>query len=185
MCPLPSHWPGAWVFQSKSALWQRCLFPGDARPEWGLWAADGTLLLNHELIHVLALAEAVVEGGIEDARKAIEQRREAFRDFSRPPALEGKTAIFLDDGLATGYTALTAIESLRPLGPGRIVVASPVGSIYALEVLSEAGVEVVVLTSGDGPFFDVSSYYGDFEELDDSQVLRLLKGEQQGARAAS
>lgn len=151
----------------------------------GALAADGTLLLNHELIHVLALSEHVVEQAMEDARKEIKHRKETYRAFASLPAMEGKTAILLDDGLASGYSALTAAEVIRPLGPERIVVAAPVSSIYALEVLEEAGVETVVLISGDGPFFDVATYYGDFEELEDSQVLRLLELDQQRARAAS
>lgn len=151
----------------------------------GALAADGTLKLNRELIHVLALSEAVVQEGVETARSEISRRSRAFKGLIHLPELEGKTAVVVDDGLASGYTALTAAEVLAPFGPRRIVVAAPVGSIYALEVLSEAGAEPVVLTSGDGPFFDVATYYGDFEELADSQVRRLLTEEPRRARAAS
>ncbi len=140
----------------------------------GALAADGTLKLNRELIHVLAMEEAVVRQGLAEAWQAMGERKRAFGAFAQPPAVEGKTLILVDDGLATGYTALTAVEVLQELGPERMVVAAPVGSIYAVETLAEAGLEVVVLASGDGPFFDVASYYRDFEELDDAEVLRLL-----------
>jgi predicted phosphoribosyltransferase len=151
----------------------------------GALAADGTLLLNRELIHVLALNDSMVENAVLEARTAMVQRRSAFQALASLPRLEGKTVVVIDDGLATGYTALTAVEVLRPLGPDRLVVAAPVGSFYALEALAEAGVETVVLSSGDGPFFDVATFYGDFEELEDSQVLRLLESTPQRAKAAS
>lgn len=151
----------------------------------GALASDGTLLLNHDLIHVLALGEVEVEQAVEYAQEAMARRKEVFRAFAHPPLLEGKTAIVLDDGLATGYTALAAVGFVRSLGPARIVVAAPVGSVYALEALSEAGVEVVVLTSGDDPCFDVAAYYDDFEELEDFQVLRLFEAELQRTRTAT
>lgn len=157
------------------------------RPEAGIGAlaADGTLLLNHELIHVLALKEETVSQSINEARSVLAKQSQALEAFAQPPELKGKTAIVVDDGMATGYTALTAAEVLRPLEPQRIVVAAPVGSIYALETLAAASLEAVVLTSGDGPFFDVASYYGEFEELDEAQVRRLLERPNRPARAAS
>ncbi|MDA2917742.1 hypothetical protein MYX64_13045, partial [Nitrospinae bacterium AH_259_B05_G02_I21] len=60
-----------------------------------------------------------------------------------------------------------------------------VSSYHALEALAEAAVEAVVLTSGDGPFFDVATYYGNFEELADDQVLRLIRPPARSARSAS
>lgn len=151
----------------------------------GALAADGTLLLNHELIHVLALEDKVVEEAVEEARRSMAHRKRVFQSYAHPLELEGKTAVIVDDGLATGYTTLTAAHAVRAFGPERVVVAAPVGSFYALEALAEAGVEVVVLTSGDGPFFDVATYYGDFEELDDRQVVELLDRSPRKARAAS
>lgn len=151
----------------------------------GALAADGTLLLNRELIHVLALKDGMVENAVKEARKTLAQRRGAFQGLASLPKLEGKTAILIDDGLATGYTALGAVGVLRALSPDRLVVAAPVGSIYALETLAEAGVEAVVLSSGDGPFFDVATFYGDFEELEDSQVIRLMENTPRRAKAAS
>ncbi|MFQ5894091.1 MAG: phosphoribosyltransferase, partial [Nitrospinota bacterium] len=151
----------------------------------GALAADGTLRLNHELIHVLALEEEAVSQAIEEAHEILEERIRNLGAFADLPDLRGKTAILVDDGMATGYTALTAVEFLQRLGPDRIIVAAPVSSIYALETLADAGVEAVVLTSGDGPFFDVSTYYGDFEELPDAQVRRLLENSTRSARAAS
>jgi putative phosphoribosyl transferase len=151
----------------------------------GALAADGTLRLNQELIHVLALQDEAVNQAVEEARFVLERRRRSLGAYSHLPALRGKTAIVVDDGMATGYTALTAVEFIQRLEPERIVVAAPVSSHHALEALAEAAVEAVVLTSGDGPFFDVATYYGNFEELADDQILRLIKRPARSARSAS
>lgn len=153
----------------------------------GALAPDGTLRLNHELIHILAMEDGAVSQAVDEAREVLDQRRRALGSYTHLPDLRGKTSIVVDDGMATGYTALTAVEFLRRLEPDhRIVVAAPVSSIYALEALAEAAVEAVVLTSGDGPFFDVATYYGDFEEYADTKVRRLLKHPaRRSAQAAS
>lgn len=151
----------------------------------GALASDGTLRLNHELIHILALEEEAVAQAVDEARHILKRRRRSLGAFARLSDLKGKTAIVVDDGLATGYTALTAVEFLRRLKPDRVVVAAPVSSYHALEALAEAAVEAVVLTSGDGPFFDVATYYGNFEELADAQVLRLIRPPARSARSAS
>jgi predicted phosphoribosyltransferase len=146
------------------------------RPEAGVGAlaADGTLKLNRELIHVLGLSEEVVARALGSARQVLAERRRALGELTAPASVRGKTAIVVDDGMATGYTALTAVEVIRRLEPRKIVVAAPVGSRTAQETLAQAGVEILVLTSGDGPFFDVSTYYRDFGEITDAEVRRLL-----------
>lgn len=151
----------------------------------GALAADGTLRLNRELIHVLALQDEAVNQAVEEARHILERRQRSLGPFAHLSDLRGKTAIVVDDGMATGYSALTAVEFIRRFEPDRVVVAAPVSSHHALEALAEAAVEAVVLTSGDGPFFDVATYYGNFEELADDQVLRLIKRPARSARSAS
>jgi putative phosphoribosyl transferase len=101
-------------------------------------------------------------------------RREARYRAGRPPLdLTGRTAILVDDGLATGATAAVAVEVARRLGADRVVLAAPVGSPEAVAWLSRTADEVVCpLVPPD--FGAVSRFYQDFPQTTDDQVTALL-----------
>jgi predicted phosphoribosyltransferase len=87
--------------------------------------------------------------------------------------LEGKTVLLVDDGLATGATAEAAVLSARRQKARRIVVATPVASIHAVERLTPVADDVVALIM-DPDFGAVGQYYEEFEETTDEEVLALL-----------
>ena len=87
--------------------------------------------------------------------------------------LEGKTVLLVDDGLATGATAEAAVLSARRQKARRIVVATPVASIHAVERLTPVADDVVALMM-DPDFGAVGQYYEEFEETTDEEVLALL-----------
>jgi predicted phosphoribosyltransferase len=101
-------------------------------------------------------------------------RREARYRAGRPPLdLTGRTAILVDDGLATGATAAVAVEVARRLGAGRTVLAAPVGSAEAVAWLRELADEVVCpLVPPD--FGAVSRFYQDFPQTSDDEVAAFL-----------
>jgi predicted phosphoribosyltransferase len=101
-------------------------------------------------------------------------RREARYRAGRPPLdLSGRTAILVDDGLATGATAAVSVEVARHLGAARTVLAAPVGSAEAVAWLRKVADEVVVpLVPPD--FGAVSRFYQDFPQTSDDEVTALL-----------
>jgi predicted phosphoribosyltransferase len=101
-------------------------------------------------------------------------RREARYRAGRPPLdLTGRTAILVDDGLATGATAAVAVEVARRLGANRTVLAAPVGSTEAVAWLREVADEVVCpLVPPD--FGAVSRFYQDFPQTSDDEVAAFL-----------
>ena len=114
--------------------------------------------------------EKIAEG----VRQEIERRRLKYRGDKPAPRLDGKTIILVDDGLATGYTMLAAIKSVKNQNAGKIVVAVPVASINAaFKVESEVN-EFVTLAVADMPSFAVADYYQYWTDLSDAEVLSIL-----------
>jgi predicted phosphoribosyltransferase len=103
----------------------------------------------------------------------LRRREERYRGGQPPLELSGRTAIIVDDGLATGATARAAVAVARQLGAQRVLVAVPVGAPDAYRALARAADAVVCpLTPAD--FGAVSRYYADFHQVSDDEVSALL-----------
>jgi putative phosphoribosyl transferase len=107
-------------------------------------------------------------------RVELKRREHAYRDGLPPLDLQGRSVILVDDGLATGATMLAAVESARKAGAAAIVVAAPVASDAAIELLGRAADQLVILQT---PAFlhAIGEWYGNFEQVEDTQVRALLE----------
>ncbi|MBY0228634.1 MAG: hypothetical protein K2W96_05070, partial [Gemmataceae bacterium] len=103
----------------------------------------------------------------------LERREREYREGRPAPDVRGKTAILVDDGLATGSTMRAAVEALRQGGPARIVVAVPVGAPDTCARLRAEADEVVCALEPPS-FRAVGSWYLDFAQTGDEEVRRLL-----------
>jgi predicted phosphoribosyltransferase len=111
---------------------------------------------------------------VEHQRAEIARRQERFRD-GRPLSLpERATVILIDDGVATGSTAIAAIRALREQGVERIVFATPVAPPDTAETLRRMVDELVILAT---PmlFWAVGAFYENFRQVSDDEVVDLLK----------
>ncbi|MBI3440811.1 MAG: phosphoribosyltransferase [Proteobacteria bacterium] len=137
----------------------------------GAIAMGGVHYLNPSLAAQLEQQE--IERVI--AKEEIElQRRDTLYRQGRPlPQLQGKTVIVIDDGLATGATMRAAVESLRQLQAGRIIVAAPVGSVSACRELSFIADEVICPYAPEN-FYGVGQWYADFSQTTDKEVQDIL-----------
>ena len=109
---------------------------------------------------------------IKEETERLHEYRSRFHT-AMAPVLEGKTVLLVDDGLATGATAEAAVLSAKQQKARRIVVATPVASIGAVERLTPVADDVVALVV-DPDFGAVGQYYVEFEETTDEEVLALL-----------
>ncbi|MEV4712079.1 phosphoribosyltransferase family protein [Micromonospora sp. NPDC049374] len=101
-------------------------------------------------------------------------RRERLYRAGRPPLdLTGRTAVIVDDGLATGATARAAVQVARHLGARRVVVAVPVGAQEAYEMLA-AEADQVICAQRPPTFTAVGAHYDDFHEVSDDEVTEAL-----------
>lgn len=102
------------------------------------------------------------------------RRRQVYLKGRAPLAVEDKTAIIVDDGVATGLTIILAIRELKHRGPKKIVVAVPVASEQAAEMIRQEADELIAL---DIPsyFAAVGAYYDSFPQLADEEVIGLME----------
>lgn len=140
----------------------------------GAIAGDGTEVLDQQLIHALGVTENDVSAAIQRERAEVERRERLYRGGRSPLDLKDRTAILVDDGLATGSTMLAAVAFARKRQAKRIVVAVPVASVEACEKLREKVDQCVCLATPD-PFFAVGEWYSTFLPTQDAEVIRLLE----------
>jgi predicted phosphoribosyltransferase/alpha-beta hydrolase superfamily lysophospholipase len=144
-------------------------------PELGFGAIgeEHVLVTNDELIGALGLDADDVEGVVRLAREELATGVEAFRGHGSAVDVHGRIALLVDDGVATGYTALAAIEVLRRRGAARVIVAAPVASPIIVPTLRAAADDVVILDEPQA-FAAVGQFYRDFGQVSDEEVRRSL-----------
>ena len=146
-------------------------------PEGGFGAVtdDGTTILNEEMIKRFNLSQQQINYQVSMVRAAIRQRSLLYHGKRPPLLLKDKTVIMVDDGLASGYTMMAAVESIRYRQPREIIVAVPVASAAALPKVEKLANRVVACVSGFGPEFYVSDFYRYWHEPSDEEVLQCFK----------
>lgn len=128
--------------------------------------------LADELSGYHDLQDAAFERAAREERRELDRRGQLYRAGLPPLDLSGRTAILVDDGLATGSTMLAAIRAARAAKAAQIVVAAPVASPDAAALVAAEANDTVFLETP--PLFAISQWYGEFEQLDDKEVCRLL-----------
>jgi len=146
-----------------------------SRPELAMGAIGegGVRVLDERLVgaaHVGAAALAAVE-----RREAAELERRALTFRGGRPALDlaGRTAVVVDDGVATGSTARAACQVVRALGAARVVLAVPVAPRGWVAEMGGSADEYVALSTPE-PFWAIGRFYGDFRQTTDAQVVACL-----------
>lgn len=146
-------------------------------PEAGVGAmtVDGTLILNEPMMASLRLTPEEIKNTAQKVYQEVRRRDRLYRGERAFPDLSGRSAILVDDGLATGYTMLAAVEFVRRRGAAKIVVAAPVASDSAVQVIAPRVDELVILYVSEALTFAVADFYEDFSEMQDEEVLELLQ----------
>jgi len=147
--------------------------PGHEELAFGALASGGSRVLNEAIVDRLGLPAEVVESVTTGQRRVLEERERNYRQGRPPPAVEGRTVLVIDDGLATGASMRAALEALRPLGPAALIVAVPVGAPSTCAEL-RAFADAVVCGRTPEPFGAVGAWYEDFSETTDDEVRDLL-----------
>jgi len=145
------------------------------QPEYaiGAVAPGGIVLLDDDAIAALALAPGFLDGAVAEATAEMARRETLYRDGRSALAVSGRTAIVVDDGLATGFTAAAALASLRRLDPERLVFAAPVcapASGKRLDVADE-----VICARTPLMFRAVGEWYDRFDQTTDEEVIGCLR----------
>lgn len=147
------------------------------QPELALGAVvDGPnpeLVINEDVKAMLHVGADYIAR--EEARQLEEiKRRRTLWLGTRPRiAIAGKTALIVDDGIATGATVRAALHAVRRARPARLVLAAPVAPPDTVERLRADADEVVCLATP-ALFWAISMFYGDFPQLDDAEVSAIM-----------
>ncbi|HWX95768.1 MAG TPA: phosphoribosyltransferase family protein [Solirubrobacteraceae bacterium] len=139
----------------------------------GAVAEGGVHVLGRRQGRSADLSAAELGALIARAEHELDERLHRYRGTRPPVDLTGRTVIVVDDGLATGRSALAAVGSLRRRGAARVILAAPVASQEAARLLGDAADEVVYVEIP-ADLWAVGSWYVDFRPTSDEEVARLL-----------
>lgn len=145
------------------------------QPELAMGAIgeDGVRVLNADVCAAVGADESMIAAVESREREELEARAARYRAGRSRIDLRGRTAVIVDDGVATGSTARAAIAVAREHGAGRVVLAIPVAPPRTCRELSTLADEVVCLEQPE-PFMAVGQFYDDFSQTTDAEVVDAL-----------
>lgn len=149
--------------------------PWNPEAGFGAIAWDGTVVLNEALVAQLGLSTELIRWCISRTQETIRERLEKFRGNKPRPQLKNKTVVFIDDGLASGFTMLTAVKSVKKRKPEKVIVAVPTASQSAIELVAPNVDELICLNVRGGPIFAVADAYQEWYDLSDEEVMKFLR----------
>jgi putative phosphoribosyl transferase len=139
----------------------------------GAVASGGIRVIHHDMVAELGVSDAYVEALAARKLAEVAQRDQLFHANRPPLPLEGRVAIVVDDGIATGGTARAALQAIRHAGAGETILAIPVAPPESLRELGPLCDRIVCLATPE-PFYAVGTHYSDFSQTEDEEVVELL-----------
>jgi putative phosphoribosyl transferase len=149
--------------------------PGQPELAMGAIAEDGPPVVNEDVVQAYRLTAADLDRASARERQEIARQAALYRAGRPPAAVDGRVAIVVDDGLATGASMEAAVRALCGRHPARIVVAVPVAAEESVARLRGAADEVVAAYTP-RPFHAVGAWYEDFSPTEDVEVMACLSG---------
>lgn len=156
------------------------------QPELGVGAVSegGAMVVNDALVARLGMSLQELDEVVRHETAELERRVARYHRGRSAPDVRGRTAVLVDDGLATGFTARAAVESLRRAGARRVVLAVPVAAADAVCALQSVADEVVCLEMPPD-LYAIGSWYRDFQQVADEDVEALVAGIEDAASERS
>ena len=141
----------------------------------GAIADDGTIILNEGAMKRTGLSRQQIEYEASKVRAEIKQQSLLYKSDRPLVRVSGKTVIIIDDGLASGFTMMAAVQSVRHRRPKEIIVAVPVAPVMSLKQVEKVADKVVTYATGIMPKFYISDFYRYWHDVSDDEVIRYLK----------
>ncbi len=139
----------------------------------GATSGDGLVMLNDDLVSRLGVFPDYIQKAAEKEQAEIVRRLKKYRGSRPLPRIEGRLVLVVDDGVATGYTLLTALKSLRQHNPAELALAVPVGPPETFARLKKE-VDALVYLEAPVDFAAVGQFYRDFSQVSDDEVVEIL-----------
>lgn len=146
------------------------------QPELALAAVaeGGEIVINRNITRSLDYSDMEIERLAKPKRAEVEERVKLFRSGRPAVDVSGKTTILVDDGLATGATALSAVHVLKKKKAAKIILAVPVCPADTVKTF-ESEVDMLVVLSTPDDFYAIGQWYRNFEQVSDQEVQSCLK----------
>jgi predicted phosphoribosyltransferase len=153
-------------------------------PEYAIGSVDaqGNYSVDQAVVAGVGMDDAALQQAVGELRTVIQSKERKLRGNRPPLDLTGQQAIVVDDGAATGHTALAAIKSCRALGAKRVIVALPVGPPDSVAALKRQADDVVILSTP-ASFAAVAQFYDHFDQVSDEEAAALLAAGLDGGAA--
>lgn len=148
----------------------------------GAVAHDGSVFLDSPLVSHLDVTDEYLREETARQLEEIQRRMQLYRGDRPAPALEGTTAILVDDGIATGSTMVAALRATRAARPAGLVAAIPVAPAEGVAMLRREADDVICLHTPP-MFYAVGQFYMDFAQTDDEEVIALLRQRDEATEA--
>lgn len=139
----------------------------------GAVTSDGTYFLYEDYIEYLKVSEDYIEQKGNEAIQEIHRRMLKYKGSKNLPQVKDRTVILIDDGIATGFTLLAAIESIKKQDVKKIIIAVPVAARDTVLILNQLVEEVICLIMPND-FSGVGEFYDSFDDISDDEVMSLL-----------
>lgn len=154
------------------AVAKKISFPGNPELAVGAVAFGGVVSLEESFVFGQGAGKDYVDSEVKRLAAEIKRRYSAYG--AGFPEVKGKVAIVVDDGMATGHTVLAAIRAVRKEKPKKIIVAVPVSSLQAADLVRAESDELICLETPDY-FMAVGDFYRNFQQLTDEDVIDYIK----------
>ena len=157
------------------AIVSKITLPWNTEAGYGAVAFDGTVQLNKDLMGRVNLTKEDVEKGIEKTTAKVARRVTKLRGTRPFPDLVNRSAILVDDGLASGFTMQTAVAALKKAGAGHILVAVPTGHLQSVERIAREVEALYCANIRSGFSYAVASAYRHWSDVDEKDLAKILE----------
>jgi putative phosphoribosyl transferase len=157
------------------AVVSKIILPWNTEAGYGAVAFDGTIRYNEDLLTHLRLSENQIEEGKQQTLLKVKRRVQKFQGDRSFPGLTGGKVILVDDGLASGFTMLVAIEALRKAGAESILVAVPTGSYRSIQKVSSQVDVLVCANIREGWQFAVADAYRNWRDVEEEEAVKIFR----------
>ncbi len=172
--PVAYHAARALGAQLDLVVPRKLQIPWEPEAGFGAVTSDGTVTLNEQLVARLRLTREEVGKLAARTVEEAKRRETEFRGDAPPPDVRGRAVVVVDDGIASGFTMVAALRSLRARGAHTLAVGAPCAPADSIDRVSPNADDVTVLEVDRGWSFAVASHYDRWWDLDDGEVHTYL-----------
>lgn len=158
------------------AVVSKITLPWNTEAGYGAIAFDGSMRLNEMLLARLNLTNQQMKEGIAETKEKVSRRSRTLRGQQPFPDLSDKSAILVDDGLASGFTMFCAIDAVKKAGARQVVVAVPTAHRQAAEAAAEKVDRLYCANLRSGRSFAVAEAYEHWTDVSEQELMDLMQG---------